>query len=224
MALRPRRRRIDELVEDAETNRKKLAAQADELNAIARRSGHFRGLWLHVYPENGDLADEGVRSGIENRLIELVPFMREFLWDYLAAEFWSKTALEPPQECAMLLLGHACVGKVADLRYCLNRARLLFFPGVVIAHGQLFTDIRGEAANFGLPPTPPLSRKDLAKAIGASYAKLQGDMRAKRWIFDVDLPKHTRLRRWRHRDEREHAKTLAQIREKFPEKVWPKLA
>jgi hypothetical protein len=216
-----RPRRIDALLQGVEENRRKIVEQQELLNAAVRKTNRLQKDWIDVFPGGGDLADSHVQSGIVQRYMALGVLMREMLWDYEVSALLDRDH-DPPEECAVILLGFACLGNAEELRYTLDQShRHRLFPAALFAHYGLYEKIRQQWT--GYPATPLLSRRDLARVIGVTYPKLQGDMKAGRWNPDGDYPRHTRLRRWRNRDFAVHGWALRQIRDKFPEKLWSKL-
>ena len=173
-----------------------------------------------MYPRSRELTPL-VQEKIIRRLLSLARFLRVRFWDYAISERLTEEQ-DFYTEIAVRLLAHACVRNESQLRYCLNRSKVLF-PTVAQRHRELFGEIE-LAMSTGLRPTPALSQAEMARALGVSYDTFRGDVRAGRWrAVAKDAVKNKRRRRWRHVAVEEHARSLKQIRRRLRLRLWADL-
>jgi hypothetical protein len=222
VAARMPDRRIAEIAAEQERLQREQEARADAEFQRIQAWDQFEFAWMNVYPQARQLTDE-VAVEVTRRYMALAEPIRQRLWDFQIAEWLSRSDLHHAQEVAVRLLALACVGDDAELKASLLLAKSIVLR-IIKFHCGLFEHFGRYAATSGLPYTPALSREELARCLGITYPKLQGDMRAGRWQpHPDDTVKYQRRRRWRHSDCEQHGAALKRIREKFPEKLWPNL-
>jgi hypothetical protein len=179
----------------------------------------FEADWYAIYPTSGHVRESDLVP-IGNRLLSIVPGLRERFWDFRIAERLSRPLAEPAHEVNVTLLGFACAGQSEKLREALPGV-LRMLPDVAKTHENFYGFLCEDDAN-GLPTTPPFTLNELAKLIDVSRHKLRGDIKAGRWV-SPDVKKYLRFRTWRHADPAVQSAVLEKIREYFPEKMWSKL-
>jgi hypothetical protein len=211
---------VDEIVSSFERERSRSAAAMAKSADLRIRDECFQQSWNRVYPRSRELTPL-VQEKIIRRLLRLARFLRVRFWDYAISERLTEEQ-DFYTEIAVRLLAHACVRNESQLRYCLNRSKVLF-PTVAKRHRDLFGEIE-LAMSTGLRPTPALSQAEMARAIGVSYDTFRGDVRAGRWrAVAKDAVKNKRRRRWRHVAVEEHARSLKQIRRRLRRRLWADL-
>jgi len=186
----------------------------------------LRDAWKAIYPGSEDHRHVKASDipGIAQRMMGIVGELREHFWDFRIAE---RTWQPPPNhhyELAAVFLAHACAGDETGLRVALRECEAILHH-IADAHDELHSTFWSEARKDadGLPATPPISKSNLARALGDSYDKVHGDDRAGRWAPLERATRHQRKRRWRHVDPKVQRRALEQIREKYPEILWSEI-
>lgn len=199
--------------EKREARRQKIAAQQT-----------FHDQWISVYNLTGNDSDFDL---IADRLLALKAEILSHFWDFRIAVWLEGPDYIVEFQLAMLLLYHACTGERPTI-VSLLRSAASHLADIGSHHVEFIGQFQAEDSRNFPPFTPPLSQVELANAIGMSYDKLRGQVKARDWdCIDVPLPPgehRPQQRRWRHKDANIQTAALDGIRQKFPEKIWSRSA
>ncbi len=188
----------------------------------AKAAADFREAWRVAFPINIHFKTDEFRKIVTANLLRLGEGIRERFWDYYLIEYMSEEKLNRHALIAATLLLHAAFNRRKDILEGLDAGATLL-NDAIDQHLEMFENMGliETRAKHQLPATPPLSQTELARLLGVTVPKFRGDKKAGRWEeIVIDPPqRYVRLRRWRHRDDSEHAKALAILRKKIPDRI-----
>jgi uncharacterized protein YjcR len=92
-------------------------------------------------------------------------------------------------------------------------------PGIAEEHRMLFEYIES-LAKLSIPHTPPMTLRDLEKALGVKRCTIDNAKRREEWKpAQADSQSGKQKKRWMHIDSQTHFSALKKIREVFPGKI-----